>query len=374
MSTDFLIKARNLVELTGYQYLLKPIYFQFDPEKVHNQMTKAGNKLGSSRIGRAAISLAFNYSNPILEQEICGIKFKNPIGLAGGFDKHAELTQILPSVGFGFMEIGSITAKPYAGNTDSPRLKRLPNSKSLQVYYGLKNDGAKATLDRLQKLQFEIPLGINIAKTNCAETCDLEVGVEDYFETYQLFTSAGIGDYITINVSCPNAFGGQPFHDKESLEKLLGRIFSVEKIRPLFLKISPDLSSSQIDDILLVAAKYPIDGFICSNLTKDLKRPEVKDIPNAKGGLSGKVVEELSNQLLSYIYKKTKGKYVMIGLGGVFTAEDAFKKIQLGASLVQLITGMIYRGPAVISDINLGLAEILKKKGYQNIFEAIGKF
>ena len=179
---------------------------------------------------------------------------------------------------------------------------------------------------------------------------------------------------MTINISCPNAFGGQPFTDSKKLDALLQKIMSIPKAKPIFLKLSPDLSKQEIDEIIKIASKYRIDGFICSNLTKNRDNKNIidKNIPEL-GGLSGKVISNLSDELIRYIYKKTRGKFIIIGVGGVFTAEDAYRKIKAGASLIELITGMIFEGPQVISDINLGLTKLLKSDGYKNISEAVGK-
>jgi len=231
--------------------------------------------------------------------------------------------------------IGSITALPCKGN-EKPRLWRLKKSKGLVVYYGLKNDGAEKIAKKLKSKKIAIPLGISIAKTNCLETADTQKGIYDYVESYKIFSD--IGDYITINISCPNAYGGLPFTDRESLSRLLTEIGKVKKTKPIFIKMAPDLSDKQLDEIIEVSQKHEIDGFICVNLTKDRENKSImnkikdKDLPNM-GGISGKVVEELSNQLIAKVYKKTNGKAVVIGCGGIFSAEDAYKKIKLGSSL-----------------------------------------
>ncbi|MFA6524130.1 MAG: quinone-dependent dihydroorotate dehydrogenase [Candidatus Paceibacterota bacterium] len=376
---DKLIKIRNWIIKVIYKYVLKPIFFKFDPEDVHDHMTSAGVFLGKYTLTKKLTKLFFKYSNPALEQKILGINFKNPIGLSAGFDKNAELTDILPEVGFGFEEVGSITGEYCSGNP-RPRLWRLKKSKSLAVYYGLKNDGCETISKRLQNKTrsassgqaFNIPIGISIAKTNCKETVDTNKAIEDYFKAYITFQN--IGDYITINISCPNAFGGQPFTDSKKLEALMEKIMSVPKTKPIFIKVSPDLNKQEIDEVINVAEKFKIDGFICTNLTKNRNNKNIKDknIPEV-GGLSGKVVDSMSDDLIKYVYKKTNGKFVIIGVGGVFSAEDAYRKIKAGASLIQLITGMIFEGPQLISEINLGLVKLLKADSYKNISEAIGK-
>lgn len=364
------ITIRNCVIGALYQQILKRILFLRDPEKVHDGFIQVGKLLGRFWISRFKTRALFSYSHPALEQRVCGIAFKNPIGLAAGFDKNAELTQIMPEVGFGFEEVGSVTGEPCAGNPGR-HLWRLPKSKSLVVYYGLKNDGAQVISKRLSDVHFRIPIGISIAKTNCKETCDRGVGIADYVVAYRAFE--GVGDYYTINVSCPNAYGGQPFHDKESLTLLLGALFKENKTKPVFVKISPDLTHAEVDDVVEVVQAYPVDGLIISNLTKPRDNARIKEsqVPDV-GGLSGKVVEDLANEMIGYVYRKTQGKLVIVGCGGVFSAKDAYEKIKRGASLVQLITGMIYQGPQVISEINQGLVKLLTRDGYTNISEAVG--
>jgi|SRR3989344_1859627 len=367
---ELVYSIRNNLEHFFYTNLFKRIFFLVDPETIHNRMIKLGNFLGSNFITRALSTFLFSYKNNILNQTILNINFKNPVGLSAGFDKNALLTNILPSVGFGFAEIGSITGEYCEGNP-KPRLWRLKKSKSLLVNYGLSNEGASVISSRLKNSRFKIPIGINIAKTNNKKTISLKSGIKDYVKAYESF--ANIGSYTTINISCPNSYGGQPFADAKKLDLLLKEIKKIPSKKPIFIKLSADLSNKKIDSILEVAKKHKIEGFICTNLTKNRNLATIfdKNLP-ISGGISGKVVENLSNNLISYIYKKTKGKFLIMGVGGIFSAEDAYKKIKAGASLVQLITGMIYEGPQLIAEINQGLAKLLEKDNFTSITQAIG--
>ncbi len=358
---DTLIKVRNTLFRWKYIHFLKPIFFKMDPEFVHDRFIFIGRLLGSNALTRTLTKFLFSYSHRMLAQKILGITFKNPIGLAAGFDKDALLTKIIPCTGFGYEEVGSITGEPCEGNP-KPRLWRHPNKKALRVYYGLKNEGALAISKRLHGKHFAFPIGTSIAKTNSQETCEMEGGIADYVKAFKAF--AHIGDYFTINISCPNAFGGQPFTDPKKLDALLSAIDPIPTTKPIFLKLSPDLTSHEVDSILELAKKHRVHGFICTNLTKKHSL--------GLGGLSGKAVEDLANTQLKYVYKKTEGKYILIGCGGIFAAQDAYKKIKAGASLLQLITGMIYEGPQTISELNRGLVQLLKKDGYASIHEAIG--
>ncbi len=387
-SIIFFITIRNFFLRTIYKFFLKPIFFLLDPEKVHDRMTNTGIFLSKYSFTKNIINFLYGYPKvklkKFLGQNIRGIYFYNPIGLSAGFDKNALLTNILPNLSFGFEEVGSITGEYCEGNP-KPRLFRLKKSKSLIVYYGLKNDGCEKVSERLKKVieknrkkynkDFENPIGISIARTNDETTIETNRGIEDYFKAYKTFLDKNIGSYITINLSCPNTCGGEPFNTAKKLDLLLKKIFSIKKTKPIFLKLSPDSSFEELDKIFKVVEKYNIDGFVISNLTKDRMKVKNKIVEKnivSYGGLSGKVVEELSNIMIAYTYYKTKGKYIIIGVGGIFSGRDAFKKILLGSSLLQLITGMIFEGPQLISDINLYLYKKVVKNNKNNISDFIG--
>ena len=257
---------RNLIIGKIYQWLLKPIFFRIDPERIHDAMSALLRISGKFFITRQITYAFWGYKHPALAQEILGIKFDNPVGLAGGFDKNGKLADIMPSLGFGFAEIGSVTGEPCAGNP-KPRLWRLKKSRSLVVYYGLKNSGCKIISERLKNKKFLLPIGINIAKTNCRETVNEAAGVADYFKAYEAFRD--IGNFYIINISCPNTYGGEPFQTGPALDALLAKIFSIPKTKPVLLKLGADLSEQTVDELLAVAQKYPVDGFICTNLTKN---------------------------------------------------------------------------------------------------------
>ncbi|HVN26336.1 MAG TPA: quinone-dependent dihydroorotate dehydrogenase [Candidatus Paceibacterota bacterium] len=357
-----------------YERLLKPILFRFDPERVHDFFVEVGHMLGNFHWGRWIVSLACRYDHPALRTEVRGVKFANPIGLGAGFDKDVELTSIMPSVGFGFMEVGAVTRHPYAGN-DGLRLARLPKDRSLIVYYGLKSIGADAVQAKVRHMKFAIPVGLNIAKTNRDDIRGPK-SVEDYAETYRML--APHFSYVTLNVSCPNAQDGCLFQEPAMLEGLLAALARERKVAPVFIKISSHLSTAEVDGILDVVDNYGfIDGFIVGNLSKrrhdlDLKSSPVELERIPAGGISGQPVRELSTGLVRHIYKRTKGRYTIIGLGGVFTAEDAYEKIRAGASLVQVVTGLIYGGPLAVKRIKKGLVRLLERDGFHHVSEAVG--
>ena len=350
-----------------YKKFIRPILFKGDPEKVHNATLLIGRFLGFSRLSRL-LRKSFVFKDKILKNKVMGIKFENPIGLAAGFDKNAYLGDFMPDLGFGFIEVGSITANQCEGNP-KPRLHRLVKDEGIIVNYGLANQGAVKIYERLKGKKFRIPIGVSIAKTNDPSIKE-ENSVNDYFRSFEIMKE--IGDYLTINISCPNVGDGRSFEDNVLLEKLLERINKIRNDKKILLKISPDINEKNLNGIIKLAEKYKINGFVVSNLTK--KREGLSSDLKLKysGGVSGKHTREKSNKLIKYIFKKTKGKFIIVGCGGVFNGDDAYDKIKNGASLIQLITGMIFEGPGVVSKINKNLAELLKKDGYKNIKEAIG--
>ena len=355
----------NLQQKTNallYSRIAKPLFFLFDPELMHRIFVRTGVFLGNYQMLKGITRVLFSYQDKMLEQELLGIRFRNPVGLSAGFDKDAELISIMEDVGFGFSEVGSVTALACKGNSGK-RLKRVPDKKGIWVNFGLNNAGADEIHKRLRNNRYGIPFGVSIARTNCRETADEETAVKDYVYSARKFRE--VADFLVLNISCPNAYGGQPFSQGRRFEKLAREISKLKIKKPLFVKLSPDLTKREIDKIILLSKKYGLKGFICTNLTKDKTKKS--------GGYSGKMLEKKSDEVLRYVYQKTKGKFVLIGVGGIFSAEDAYRKIKLGANMVELITGMIYKGPGLIGEINRGLCELLKKDGYKNIGEAVGK-
>ena len=252
-----------------YRRVLKPFVFLFDAEKVHDAFTGIGVFLGKFKTMRALTRWLFAYKNTRLEQTVLGIKFANPIGLSAGFDKDAKLTDIMPEVGFGFTEVGSITGEPCDGNP-KPRLWRLPKLGALVVHYGLKNEGCERISTRLATKKFKIPIGTNVAKTNNVACAETEAGIADYAKAFNALKD--IGDYFTVNISCPNAYGGEPFTDPARLELLLARLDAIATKKPVFLKFSPDLPTERLDALIEVCSRHRVNGFICTNLTKEKKR------------------------------------------------------------------------------------------------------
>ena len=363
-----------------YKKIIKPILFLFPADDVHTYFLKKGRFLGSFSFTKWITKNLFFFKDKSLNQTVLGVPFKNPIGLAAGFDYDADLIDILPFLGFGFHTIGTVTNLPYEGNP-RPMLGRLPKSRSLLVNKGFKSMGMESVLNKINKRQKRIPLGISIGSTN-KNYRDIQEMIEDIVSSFKKVLAENYFDYFELNISCPNLVNTESIANKFDtplgLELLLSRLEKIFIDRPLFIKMYLEKSIDETLALSEVASFHPfVKGLIFSNLVKDRTNPlfDKDEIANAsKGNFSGKPTQELSNNLVTAVYKKYKDRFIIIGCGGVFSGADAYEKIKRGATLVQMITGMIYEGPSVIGDINRELAELLKKDGYKNIKEAIGVY
>ncbi|MCX6754310.1 MAG: quinone-dependent dihydroorotate dehydrogenase [Candidatus Nomurabacteria bacterium] len=361
-----------------YKKIIKPILFLFPADDVHTFFLKRGYILGNLKYAKKLLGKILPYKNTILEQNILGIDFINPIGLSAGFDYNADLIGILPSVGFGFHTIGTVTNMPYQGNP-KPMLDRLPRSKSLLVNKGFKSSGIDFVLKKINKKKKSIPLGISIGATNQSYK-SIEDMTMDVYNCFEKSLAADYFDYFELNISCPNLINSQnlkeKFDDPIGFKILLDNLSKLNINKPLFLKMHAEKSIEDSLVLLSIANNYKwISGIIMSNLVKNRENKSFykEEIVSAgRGNFSGKPTEEFSNNLISEVYKNYKGRFIIIGTGGVFSGVDAYEKIKRGANLVQMITGMVYEGPSVIGKINKELAVLLKKDGFNNIKEAIG--
>lgn len=343
-----------------YKYFIKPLLFLFPPDYVHAVVVKFSSLIFRFSFIRNIVSYFFVFKHQSLEKEILGIKFNNPVGLGGGFDKDSELIQCIGCLGFGFMEVGSVTNKPYRGNL-KPWNTRLPKDKSIIVNYGLKNKGAKHAFFKLSNTPRSIPVIVNIAKTNNSKIKGRDT-VLDYLATFKKLQS--VADLVTINISCPNSGDGILLcKDMAMLKELLVGLQKLhdnsDAKKPILLKIKVDLSDEQLNNILRLTGDYScIKGFVVANLSdnrKLLKNTDPNKVSMFPGGISGQPIKDLSNNLIRKIRLFSGSKYVIIGIGGIFNATDAFDKLQAGADLVELVTGLIYEGPAIAKKINQGL-------------------
>ena len=350
-----------------YTNFFKPIFFLIDPETIHNTMVSLGSILGGYTYTRLKTQTYFGFNHPALQTTINGIAFPNRLGLSAGFDYDGDLTQILPSVGFGWHTIGTVTLEPYAGNP-KPRLGRLPNSKALIVNKGLKTIGATALIKKLTGVKFTIPIAISIASTN-KKFASEKAQILDILACFRLFEGSKLThQFYELNISCPNTFGGEPFTTPTKLEKLLTAVDSLKLKRPVYTKMPIDQSEAETLALLKVIDKHQVAGVIFGNLTKDKNNPAVNKADREiwqqrKGNLSGKPTWERSNQFIALTKRQYKNRFTIVGTGGIFAPEDALEKLALGADLLQVITGMIYEGPQTIGAINLRLAlESLSKR------------
>jgi len=356
--------------------------FLMDPEQAHYSMKRIGVFLGSNYITKAFTSLLFDYGHKSLNVEVDGIQYRNPIGLSAGFDKDGELTKIYPNLGFGLAELGSITGEICPGNPGK-RLFRMVKSKSIVVWYGLNNMGAEKLSARLEGQKFgRLRVGINAALSNMSSEFDLDSSIADYLKTMTLFKD--IGDYYTVNISCPNTQEGEPFVDKDKLDALLTAINThIRPItaKPIYVKLAADMSVEEIDTIVDACVEHKMEGVVCTNLAKPKynteHRPEEYPttkglLPAGKGAMSGLPLQRISTNVVRHVYRRTRGQLTIIGVGGIFNARDAYEKITSGASLCHMITTMIFDGPQNINEINRGLVKLLKADGFSTIAEAVG--
>ena len=343
--------------------VLRPFLFKLDPETTHDLAIK---------------SLKFNYlprkmfeveDEQILNIELLGKNFPNPIGLAAGFDKSGEVYNSLLKFGFGFIEIGTVTPLKQFGNP-KPRIFRLEDDSALINRLGFNNDGIEIIKNRIKSEKKKGIVGINIGpnKNTKDQKNDFCIGLKNFFD---------IADYITVNISSPNTEGLRDFHDQEKLEDLLlalNKIKSENKINiPLLLKISPDIKDNHISEIADTAIKNDISGIILTNTTNSNKDKLISDFKKEEGGLSGEPLQQISTNMIKKFYKQLNGKIPIIGVGGVNSGKSAYEKIIAGASLLQLYTGLVYKGPSIVKNIKKELIQILKVEGLNNIKDAIGK-
>ena len=338
----------------------RPLIFKFSPEVAHSLAIKA-LKLNNFPINKIVKS-------EILQTNFCGKKLFTPVGVAAGFDKNAEVYNPLFNLGYGFVEVGTITPNPQYGNP-KPRVFRLEEDEALINRLGFNNSGSEEIRSRMSKINKKGILGINIGPNK-----DAENRIEDYINCFKKFHS--LADYITVNISSPNTKNLRDFHNRDELNSLIKELKNLkEKLNskvPIAVKVSPDLNDEQIEVVSNILLDQEIEIIIVSN-TSDKNRDKLNNINKLeKGGLSGKPLYHVSNDTISKFYKLIGNKIKIIGVGGVDSGEAAFEKIIRGASLVQLYPGMVYKGPGIASSISSELIDILKIKGFKNISEAVG--
>jgi dihydroorotate dehydrogenase len=338
--------------------LVKKFLFRYDPEDVHYKVLRWLTKAYNTGLGKKYLTSNYSYNHPSLEKTVFGIHFKNPVGLAAGFDKDGKYIEQLSCLGFGFIEIGTLTPKPQDGN-EKPRLFRLPADGAIVNRMGFNNEGVDAAVERLKHRDSKVIIGGNIGKNKNTPN---EEAVNDYIYCFQkLFNYV---DYFVVNVSSPNTPGLRDLQEKEPLHHLLLTLQNINlqypNAKPILIKIAPDLTNEQVDDVIDIVQQVKLAGIVATNTTISREgllsdSTEVHDM--GIGGLSGKPVRKRSTEIIRYISQKTNGTIPIIAVGGIFNAHDAQEKIDAGASLVQVYTGFIYSGPGIAKNICKSMAK-----------------
>jgi len=353
-----------------YKLLIRPLLFRLSADYAHELTVKAASSYSKRKILLQAAGTVYSYSNSALSQNIWGLNFKNPVGLAAGFDKNCTMAPMMEKLGFGFVEIGSITALPSTGNP-KPRSFRLPVDQSLINRLGLNNDGAQTISRRLNKLDLGIPVGVNIAKTHNPDIYG-EKALEDYRTSFNLVKDHA--DYITLNISCPNTAEGKTFEDPDVLNSLL-QILELNKdssLPPVLVKFSVDLDENRLSELISICETHTVSGYVATNTssTRENLKTSVDEIKSiGQGGLSGKAIQKRSTEIIRKIHKETKGEKTIIGVGGISSGMDAIEKIKAGADLIQIYTSMVYEGPSIVRKINKEIAEYLVANNLENIYQ-----
>ena len=335
-----------------YKHFLKPILFRFNPETAHNLLFSGLAFLRHVPFARSIIRAVYKRESPDTAKEVFGIRFPNPVGLAGGLDKNGEFYNDMANFGFGFVEIGSLTPQPQDGNP-KPRCFRVPQDKAIINRFGINNKGVRNAVEHLKKVRPEVIVAANISKNT---TSINEDAAKDYESAFALLYD--FVDMFVVNVSCPNVVGLTSLQDisflSEIVDKLLDLRMYYDEYRPILLKVSPDLAKEQLDDIIDYCLRSGIDGLVAGNTTRSrdgltISQEKIEKIGN--GGMSGAPVHKKNLALVKYIHDKTEGKLPIIGVGGIMSGEDAKAMIDAGASLVEIYSGFIYEGPALIKRI-----------------------
>ena len=364
--------------MSVYESAVRPLLFRLDAERAHNLSLRAAELSGRSEFVRRAAGRAFGHRDPRLETTLAGIPLANPIGLAAGFDKNARAIAMLGALGFGHLEIGSVSAHASDGNP-KPRLFRIPADRGIVVAYGVPNDGAEVVRGRLAAGPRRVPVGLNLVKTNDpARPADGPEVYEDYAAS--LLALQDRADYVALNMSCPNSAADRDFFDDLTrIDALLERLAGCDPRVPVFLKLKPTRDAGVLREIVAIADRHPFVAGFAINLPSgkpdDLNllspRSSLERMPGAVGGPP---VEAFVNAILGTLRSIVGdgSRYALIAAGGVSTADDAYRKLRLGATTVQLYTGLVYRGPGVVKELLTGLAALLERDGFDHVSQAVG--
>ncbi len=345
-----------------YKHLLRPILFRFNPETAHNLIFKGLAVLRHIPFAQSIVRTIYRKDYPKLEREVFGIKFPNPVGLAGGLDKNGEFYNDMANFGFGFVEIGSLTPLPQDGNA-KPRCFRVPGDKAIINRFGINNKGVKNAVEHLKKVRPEVIVAANISKNTSSIN---EEAAKDYEKGFGLLYD--FVDMFVVNISCPNVVGLTSLQDISFLSEIVDRLLELrmyyDNYKPILLKVSPDLSHQQLDEIIEYCLSSGIDGIVAGNTTrsrdglKSISKEKIEAIGN--GGMSGAPLYAKNLELVKYVHTKSEGKLPIVGVGGIMSPEQAKEMLDAGASLIEIYSGFIYEGPALIKKINSHLENTTK--------------
>ncbi|NKB71590.1 MAG: quinone-dependent dihydroorotate dehydrogenase [Candidatus Latescibacteria bacterium] len=360
--------------MSFYRRCLRPLLFSIDAERVHDCTLVLGERVGANAWGRRALADLFAFADSRLHTQVAGIDFANPLGMAAGFDKNGRIIQALSALGFGFVEIGSVSAHPSAGNP-RPRLFRLPRDGAIVVNYGVPNEGAQVVGRRVSGRETAAPLGVNLVETNTGRPSRPDGLVAEFAAAVKPFI--GRADYIALNLNCPNTTGGvSPFDEGPYLGDLLREYAALQGLPPVFLKFTAHTDPVRSERLLRVIEPFErVKGFIF-NLPPGKPYPlrsPARVVDAMPGTLCGKPVQNMIDGAIGFWYgRMDRRRYSLIGTGGITSPQDAYRKIRLGASLVQLYTGLVYEGPGLVRRINQGLVDLLDRDGLGSVEEAVG--
>lgn len=359
--------------MNSYRYFLRPVLFRADPEWTHDASIRLAELVGGSSAARRILAARYVHHDPALALEVAGVRFASPLGLAAGYDKSARAYPLLAALGFSHVEIGSISATSSAGNP-RPRLFRLPEHDAIVVHYGVPNDGAIRVAQRLTHRPPTVPLGVNVVNTNhgphSPPAADDTV-IDDYVTTATLL--APHADYLCLNLSCPNTIHSQGFFaDAARLRALLAKLSERAVDAPIFLKVAPFDNLAALEQFLAAVDEFGIVSGFAVNLPRGTPAG-LTLVPGMTGAVSGPPVETLVNETIRELYRRMpRNRYAIIGAGGIRSAEDAYRKIRLGASLVQLLTALVYHGPGIAARITRNLPALLARDGVTRISDVVG--
>ena len=359
-----------------YRWCVRPLLFAADAERVHLATLRAAGALGRQAAGRRLIAALYGFDDPRLRIRIGGLDFANPVALPAGFDKNGVAVEALAALGFGAIDVVPVSARPSAGNRVRPRLHRLPADEGIAVFYGVPNDGAAVVAARLARVLRSAPLGVSLVETNTGRPAGVDEVIEELVDAAR--TLLPVTDYLALNLNCPNSAGGfSHFDDPAHLHRLLQALGGVDGLGPVFVRISPPADAAGIDAVLEALDPFAfVKGLSFHDPRFDVRRllrTPAEELAAKRGSVSAPVALTHTQALVREWYRRIdRRRLALIGVGGITSAEDAYRTIRLGASLVQVYTALVYRGPGVVREIKRGLAQRLARDGFASVAEAVG--